>query len=235
MPSDPRVRLAMDALVHTLASPQRADEALYVLTQGAVHAIPGADHASISSRRADGTLETLAETEPLIRDLDARQYALREGPCYSTATDQSLTVTFDLGRDPRWPNYGPIAADAGIHAQLAVLLTTVNGNRTALNLYATTPHEFDQESIETAEVFASHASVAMGFVHTLKNLGQAIGSRQTIGQAVGIVMERYQIDEGRAFDFLVRTSQHSNVKLRDVAADIVTGLSSRTHLPDAPD
>jgi GAF domain-containing protein len=228
MPSHPRVRLAMDALAHTLTSPERTDQALLVLTEGAVHAIPGAGYASISQLERDGRLATVAETDPLIRVLDAHQYALREGPCYDTVTDASFSVTLDLAHDPRWPRYGPLAARAGVHAQLAVLLSTSNGDRTALNVYSAEPHDFSHESIETAEVFASHAAVAMGFVHTIKNLGVAIGTRQTIGQAVGILMERYQIDERRAFSFLVRASSHSNVKLRDVAADIVTGLNRRT-------
>lgn len=228
MPSDPRVRLAMEALAQPLNSPERAAEALDVLTRGAVQAIPGADYASLSVRRADGTLETLAPTDPVICDLDAHQYELREGPCYEAATEASFTVTFDLEQDPRWPRYGPIAGAAGIHGQLGVYLSTSGGDRVALNVYSAVPHEFSAESIEVTEVFASHASLVMGFVHTLENLGKSVGSRQTIGQAVGIVMERYQMDEARAFGFLVRTSQHANVKLRDVAADIVTGLNGRT-------
>ena len=219
----------MQKLAETLNGPSSLPDSLRVLTDGAVAAIPGADHASISVRHPDGQLETLAATHPQIETLDARQYELEEGPCYETVTDETFRVSFDLGRDGRWPRYGPIAAAAGIHAQLAALLNeNGSGRRSALNVYASNPHEFDHESIETAELFASHASVAMGFVHTVENLGRAITSRQMIGQAVGIVMERYQLDEGRAFNFLVRASQDSNVKLHTIAADIVTGLNGRT-------
>lgn len=228
MPADRRIRLAMDALAQTLTTPDDADEALMVLTVGAAGTIPGADHASISVKRPDGTLQTLAPTDPLITELDAHQYALQEGPCYEAVTRESFMVTFDLGVDPRWPRYGPIAAEAGVHAQLAIMLSSANGNAAALNVYATDPRRFNQDSIETAEVFASHTSVALGFVHTIENLGKAIGARQAIGQAVGILMERYDVDETRAFEFLVRTSQDSNVKLRHVAADIVTGVNNRT-------
>lgn len=231
MPSNPQVRLAMETLGRTLNSPHQVDTALEVLTQGAVQAIPGADHASISVRHKDGTLETVAPTDPLIRELDATQYKLQEGPCYEAATDAAFTATFDLERDPRWPRYGPIAAAAGIHGQLGVYLSTTSGDRLALNVYASEPYDFSAESIEVAEVFASHASVAMGFVHTVENLAKAVGSRQAVGQAVGIIMERYQIDEARAFDFLVRSSQQANVKLREVAADVVTGLNNRTRRP----
>jgi hypothetical protein len=228
MPSDPRVRAALDALAKTLSSPATVDQTLRVLTAGAVSAIPGASAASISVRSPDGKLETVAATSDTIDALDARQYELHEGPCYETVTSENIHVSFDLAHDPRWPNYGPMAAEMGIHAQLAVLLTDHSPRRTALNVYADAAQEFDYESIATAELFASHASVAMGFLQTVETLSSAIGTRQTIGQATGIVMERYQVDEQRAFAFLVRISKQSNVKLRDVAADFVAGLSERT-------
>lgn len=229
MPSDPHVRTIMAQLAETLNAPSSLPTALRVLTDGAVNAIPGADQASISVRHKDGHLETLAATDPLIDALDAKQYVYQEGPCYETVTHpENFLVAFDLRRDRRWPRYGTEAAEAGFHAQLAALLTeNGSGKRSALNIYSHSPHVFDQASIETAEVFAAHAAVAMGFVHTVENLSDAITSRQMIGQAVGIVMERYQLSEGRAFDFLVRVSRNSNTKVSVIAADIITGLNKR--------
>ena len=236
VPSNPDIRRAMSELAETLASPTSVPDALRVLTDGAVQAIPGADHASISVRHQDGRLETLAATDAVIVELDARQYDLQEGPCYHTVTHpEELVVTFDLGKDERWPRYGQLAAEAGIRAQLAAQLSTNGtGQRSALNVYSKSPHKFDHDSIETAEMFASHAAVAMGFVHTVENLGSSVSSRQMIGQAVGILMERYQLSESRAFAYLVRVSRDSNIKLRVVAAEIVTGLSDRNEIP-SPD
>ena len=232
VPSNPDIRRAMAQLAETLDSPTAIPDALQVLTSGAVQAIPGADHASISVLHADGSLKTLASTDPVIDALDAQQYGLQEGPCYQTVTDQeTFLVTFDLARDDRWPRYGPVAAEVGIRAQLAALLATNgSGQRSALNVYSKAPHRFDRDSIETAEMFASHAAVAMGFVHTVENLASSITSRQLIGQAVGICMERYQLSERRAFEYLVRVSRDSNIKLRTVAAEIVTGLSTRNEV-----
>lgn len=227
MPSDPRIRSAMQLLAESLGAPTALPEALRVLTEGAVEAIPGADFASISIRK-DGNLETLAATDPLIDGLDAEQYKLQEGPCYEAVTDETFLVSFDLGQDGRWPRYGPVATAVGVHAQLATLLTARGGGqRSVLNVYASAPHKFDHNSIAVAELFSSHASVAMGFVHTVQQLGGALNSRQTIGQATGIVMERYELSESRAFSFLVRVSRSSNVRLHTVAAEIVDGLSNR--------
>jgi hypothetical protein len=230
MPSDPKIRRAMEQAAAVMNNPTTLGDALGALTAGAVDAIPGADFASITTRHPDGKLETLAATDPLIERLDAQQYELREGPCYETATKEAVAVSFDMERDPRWSRYGPIAAESGVHAQMGVLIADDADVRTALNLYADQPHDFGAESVETAELFASHAAVAMGFVNTVRTLGQAVTSRQVIGQAVGIVMHRYGIDDERAFQFLVRTSQTSNVKLRDVAAEIVAGHNSRHRL-----
>ena len=219
----------MQQLAETIGSPFSLPDALNVLTAGAVDAIPGADFASISVRHSDGRLETLAATDSKVNDLDAHQYELKEGPCYqAVTTGETFLVGFDLAHDPRWPGYGPIAARFGLHAQLAALLTENGyGSRSALNVYAAQPHVFNHDSIQIAEMFASHSAVAMGFVHTVENLAAAITTRQVIGQAIGVVMERYQLDEDRAFDFLVRTSSTSNVKLRDVAAEVVMGLNNR--------
>ena len=118
---------------------------------------------------------------------------------------------------------------------MAVLVVENGAGRHALNLYAAGDHEFGPDSVELAEVFASHAAVALDVVHTVGSLSRAVATRQVIGQATGVVMERYQIDSERAFAFLTRTSQQSNVKLRDVAAQVVDGHDGRTRpKPDQP-
>jgi len=234
MPSDPRIREAMARVAAAMnGSPASLDETLLTLTRGAADAVPGADHASISLRRPDGTLETIAATDPLIDHLDARQYELQEGPCYAAVTADPLTISNDLACDPRWPSYGPIAAEAGVNAQMAVVVAGNGAGRTSLNLYAA--HQFGRDCVELAELFASHAAVALDVVHTVGSLSRAVATRQVIGQATGVVMERYQIDSERAFAFLTRTSQQTNVKLRDVAAQIVDGHDGRTRpTPDQP-
>ena len=194
---------------------------------GAVSAIPGADYASISLRRPDGTLETIAPTNPLVETLDQHQYQLHEGPCYAAAMSETFLVAFDLERDRRWPRYGPVAARNGVHGQLAVLLTENGMGRAALNIYASQPHEFTVDSIEVAELFASHAAVAIEFAWTMEHMGHAMTGRQVIGQATGVIMERYSLDADDAFNFLLRVSSQSNVKLRVVAQDIINGVNRR--------
>jgi hypothetical protein len=232
MPSDPRVRKVMADLAQTLATPTEAGDALEALTRAARDTIPGADYASISVVHDDGTLETIAPTDPLITLADQTQYELRQGPCFDAATQDDMFVAEDLANDARWPEYGPKAAALGLSAQMGVNLHRPGNGRAALNVYARRTWLF-VDAYEIADLFASQASLVLGFAHTVDHLNTALESRKAIGQAVGIVMERYAIDEDRAFDFLVRTSRDSNVKLRDIAADIVNGANRRNRLSGA--
>jgi hypothetical protein len=227
MPSDPRVRQAIADLVDSLHSAAGDDlSTLDTLTRAARDAIPGADYASICVVREDGEMETIAPTDPIVTLVDQIQAELREGPCYDAATDDAMFVAEDLRNDKRWPGYGPKAAAQGIAAQMGVDLHHPAPGRAALNFYSRRTWLF-VDAAETAEMFASHAALALGYATVTDQFQSALRSRKTIGQALGIVMERYTIDEERAFKFLTRVSQDSNVKLREVAADIVAGLNRR--------
>jgi len=234
MPSNHAVRQAMARLADTLRRPTELDETLAALTVAARDTIPGVDYASVSIVHPDGRLETKAPTDPLIAKCDLLQSELQEGPCYEAATEDGVFVSENLAEDPRWPSYGPKAAELGIGAQMGLDLhapgeTGAGGDRAALNLYARRTWLF-VDAYETAEMFASHASLVLGFARSVDHLGQALATRKTIGQALGIVMERYTIDEDRAFEFLVRVSKDSNVKLRLIAQDIVDGANRRNRL-----
>ena len=91
----------------------------------------------------------------------------------------------------------------------------------ALNLYARTPHAFTDESEQVGLLFAAHAAIAYAGVRKETQLAQALVSCDLIGQAKGILMERYKISGERAFLLLTRVSQNSNRKLHDVADELV--------------
>lgn len=119
-----------------------------------------------------------------------------------------------------------MAVSTGVRAQAAFRLFDHNDKQGALNLYSTTRGAF--ENVEDAAVlFRSQAAVAISYAHEITNLNEALETRTTIGQAVGIVMERYQLNEERAFAFLTRLSQHRNVKLRRVAEEMVAEVAER--------
>lgn len=210
----------LDTVATSLSETGDLPDTLSRITHSALDTVPGAEYVSISVRHPDDRLETLAPTSPLAEQLDELQYELREGPCYDAVTDEDVNYCSDLATDGRWPVYGPRANALGVCSQMAIRLTERGETYTGLNLYSRKPRAFDGPP-DVARLFSSHAKVALGYAHELGTLHAAVTSRQTIGEAVGIIIERYKLDQQRAFEFLIRVSQTRNVKLREVAADIV--------------
>jgi hypothetical protein len=196
--------------------PADLDQTLSNITAAAVEVLPEVKYASITVKHADDRLETFAATDPVILDIDAFQYSLREGPCYEAATDTVHLTAPNLDRDTRFPNYAPHAVSLGVHAQAGIRLFETEQSNGALNLYSDTPGSFEDFDA-LSELFAHQAAVALAYAREVGHLQTAVKSRQMIGQAVGIVMERFQLDEAHAFAFLARISSHRNIKLRLVA------------------
>jgi len=196
---------------------------LEAITHAAVEVLPHVDHSSITIRHADGQLDTYAVTDEKLVELDAHQFQLREGPCYDGATETVHSVSSDLLHDERYQQYGPIAADAGIRSQAGLRLFDHKGSTGALNLYAAKPGAFEDFAM-LERLFAHQAAVAISYSRQIDNLNEALRTRTLIGEAVGIVMARYQLEEQQAFAFLTRLSQTRNVKLREVARELVESV-----------
>jgi GAF domain-containing protein len=226
-PVAPRIAQVMADMARAMQQPGDVALSLQALTACATDTVDDADYASISVRHRDGQVETLAPTDPIALTVDHLQFELSEGPCYDAVEADSVTLSEDLARDDRWPTYGRQVAALGLRSQMGIRLACDDGWRVALNLYAHRPNAFDSETIQVAEMFADQAAVAMGFVRTVETLNKALLMRESIGQAVGIVMERYTMDIDRAFAFLIRTAQTTNMKIKDVADEIIAAANRR--------
>ena len=206
------------------AEPQRTarEAALQHLAASAARNVPGADAVSITVRRQSSSMDTLAATDPLAERADCLQYQLQEGPCYAAVTDDRFVMVNDLSAATQYPRYAPQALELGIGAQAAVQLLH-DGETAGLNLYARTAGAFDRTTVHMAELFATHAATLLGYAVQVEQLSEALQARTDIGTAVGMVMERYQLDRERAFAFLVRHSNNRNVKLRVLARQLIDG------------
>ena len=178
-------------------------------------------HAGLTVFRAGGSFETLAPTGPLVSEADQLQYQLGEGPCVEAAWESDTFVSNDLARDPRYPSWGPKAAVLGFGSLLAARLSIGGKTIGALNMYATDVREYTAEDRDTAVVLGSHAAATLMTVRERENLKEAVEGRTLIGQAQGILMERFDLDGPRAFSVLRRFSQTQNLKLRRVAEMVV--------------
>ncbi|HEU4948343.1 MAG TPA: GAF and ANTAR domain-containing protein [Kribbella sp.] len=211
----------MTEVAASLQTPMELSETLELITRAAADTIPGVDEVSVSVTTREQKIETLAPTHPLTTRADELQVAFGEGPCLEAALEEPVLACEDLAADPRWPRYGPAAAELGFGAQLAFQFRADPNIRGALNLYSWTSHGIDPEVWELGALFAGQIALAMGWARHTETLHQALATRNLIGQAIGIVMERYRLDPDRAFAFLVRTSQAGNIKVHDVAQGIV--------------
>ena len=205
----------------TLNRPRGLDDRLQTIVEVACNSVPGFDQVGIATLHKEGRVKTRAFTGDLVLRLDDIQYGLREGPC-SAALQGADTMTVSSLRDERrWPRYVPLARTAGIRSQMAVKLYLDQHALGGINFYSTSSDEVSLDAQALAQLFATHAAIALGHAHERETLNEALTTRTVIGEAVGILMERHEMNEDSAFAFLVRASSHSNIKLRTVAQELV--------------
>jgi GAF domain-containing protein len=191
------------------------------IAQRAVEVVPACDFVGITLRRRRGRPESVAVTDPVARKCDDWQYELGEGPCLSAIAEDETYLIDDVARDPRWPRWGPRAAEVGAASILSIRLADDAAALGALNLYSRKPHGWDADSVDLALVFASHAATAVSNTQLVSGLQTALQSRHLIGVAQGILKAQYDMGLETAFEVLRRYSSHTNVKLRDVAQRVV--------------
>lgn len=197
-----------------------AEKTVDLITQYAQVAA-GCDDAGIMLVHTRRRIETAAATSPRVTRSHELQRDLDEGPCLDALESGGSYLSGDVGTDERWPRWGPAAGALGIRSAMSVLLETRERRYGSLNLYADAADAFNADDLATALIFARHASIALANAHQEQGLLVAIDARKLIGQAQGILMERFDIDADRSFEVLRRYSQHHNQKLRDVAEWVV--------------
>jgi transcriptional regulator with GAF, ATPase, and Fis domain len=212
---------AIARISRAINAPNDLQSQLDVIVDVARNSMPEIDHAGVSVAHRDGTVETKAATSELVKELDQLQYSLGEGPCLHAIESDPVVVVQDARADTRWPRFMKAAVELGLRSQLGLRLYLDEQARAGLNLYSTSSNTIDPETESLAELFASHAALAMGRVRIGENLSAALASRTTIGMALGLVMERYGMDRDRAFAYLTRIASSSELKLREVAEHLV--------------
>lgn len=180
-----------------------------------------ADDAGIMRIRSRQQIETPAATTARVGEAHQLQAELDEGPCLDAITGRATYLTDDVESDHRWSRWGPAAAAIGIHSAVGVRLATRERGYGSLNIYAERKSAFTTADAEVGELLAAHATAAFAAAERAEGLATALESRTTIGQAQGILMQKFDIDSDAAFQFLRRISQHENQRLVAVAEAIV--------------
>lgn len=228
----PDVARRLGELSRELAGHHGGTDTMDAVVEAAVAVIPGAEHASISvTDKGQRNGRTLAATSRLSRLVDQAQYDTRSGPCLDTLYEHVTVVVHDMSTESRWPDFARSALAQGVLSMLSVQLYVADDDLGALNLASTRRHAFTDESEPVAGAFAAHAAVAVAAAQEIEGLRRAVDSRDVIGQAKGILMERHSLTGPVAFSVLVRYSRDTNVKLVEVAAEVVR-TSRRAAPPD---
>jgi len=220
---------AFARLAHELSRLSTVDQTAAQIVAFGMETV-GTQFAGITMIRGRGRFETVGPSAPVVTRADHRQYELREGPCVDASTTSRTVMSADLASDARWPRWGPAAVQLGFRSILSAELHAGGERIGALNLYGSRTRQFTDEDVDVAQLFASHAAAALAAVRLREGLQNALYSRTVIGQAQGILMERFDVDADRAFAVLRRYSQDENIKLTDVARRLV----ATTELPAPP-
>jgi hypothetical protein len=193
--------------------------------------VPECDHASLMIRR-DGAFSTVGVSDPIARKVDALELALQSGPCIDAIEKKTAQLESDLTVGDRWPALSArVVAETPVRGAISVRLPIDRNKAGALNLFSDRRDAFDHAALQRALVVAAFATVAANAAahgEDVATLRRGLISNRAIGKAIGMLMVRNEVSDEDAFEILRRISQATNVKLADVAADVV----ERGALPD---
>lgn len=162
-------------------------------------------------------VQTLAATSDLVKTDVHAHLSTGESPSIDVINKSQPAISFDTAKDRTYPRWGRFVAEYGLRSVLSVPLATADHVYGSLNFYGVTINAFCQSDLNQVSLFARQAALAWDAVHKRTNLQLAVATHEIVGQAQGVLMERFEIDADRAFDYLRRQSEHRNIKLRKVA------------------
>jgi hypothetical protein len=192
--------------------------------------VPGCDHASLMINR-DGACNTAAVSDSVARKIDKLELALGSGPCLDAFEEETTQIASDLTAGDRWPEFAArVVAETRVRGALSIRVPVDRAKVGALNLFSDSANAFDTKSIQRAMVLAAFATVATNAAahgEDAAGLRRGLARNREIGKAVGMLMLLNEISGDEAFDILRRTSQDTNVKVVDVAAEFLRSHSAQ--------
>ncbi|MFI5695871.1 GAF and ANTAR domain-containing protein [Kribbella sp. NPDC051586] len=195
------------------------EETIDAVVQFALQALD-CSHAGVALYTRGGQPEIPAVTDPVVAEIYKFQLGSQDGPLMAAMQERTPILVRDTACDERWPEWSLLVGSLGVRSVLDVPLML---GRTVgvLGLYSRYPDGFSADDEAIAHILARHASVAVGTAREEATMAAAVDARKLVGQAMGILMERFDVDGDRAFAILKRYSQDTNTKLRDVAQKLV--------------
>jgi transcriptional regulator with GAF, ATPase, and Fis domain len=218
MQGEDELAAVLSEFARSVEQERDAHATLVEVVRAAIELVPGCDEASISVVLGRRKMRSEAASGDLARDVDALQERFGEGPCLDAAYEHATVRLSDMATEQRWPQFTKAALQRGVASMLSFQLYVDGDNLGALNLFSRKADAFTDESEHVGLMLAAHAAVAYSAALEKDRMARGLLTQQAIGQAQGILMERYKITGDQAFTVLVRASQRGNVKLRELAA-----------------
>jgi GAF domain-containing protein len=217
-----------------LLSEETVATAVRLVTSLATETVPGTAGAGITLLDAEGRPTSRGSSNDVVEQADRLQYELGEGPCLTAWRHRSVIRVDDVAEDTRFPRWSAAVRPLGLGSSLSTPLVAGDVSLGALKVYSGKPHNFGPQAEHLLTLFAAQAAILLANVQSYEQarqlsdqLREALRSRDVIGQAKGILMEREGVDDQRAFARLVAISRNSNRKLRDVAREVVRSVAER--------
>jgi GAF domain-containing protein len=219
-PAEPFAADAFAQLATELHDAPGIEETVDAVVQFALQA-ENCTYAGVALAVRGGRAEIGAVTDPVVEALYQVQIEADEGPMITALTERRTVYVPDTAAETRWPDWQRQVTGAGIGSVLHVPMSAGERSLGVLSLFNTRPDAFDTDDEAIAHILARYASIAVASARHEETMAQAVDARKLVGQAMGILMERFAVDDDRAFAILKRYSQDTNTKLRDVAQQLV--------------
>lgn len=214
------------------------DEVLEVIASTASRLLPPVDHVSISLVRHHRSGRVLRERTIATDDLSwlfaDTQWEDGAGPGIDAIVSRAVVTVEDVVAEPRWPQLMDVVrARTPIRSSLCVAMTAADRDIGIIVMHSEQPHAFDPASVAIAQRLGVHAAIAVSTARRDEQFSQALASRDVIGQAKGMIMERFGVDADRAFSMLATLSQESNTPVAQVSRKLVGAVSPTVSRPGA--
>lgn len=213
-----------------LLTHETVDEAVFALAQALKEAIPGTLGAGVSLMDTRGRRTSTASTDPDILRADQLQYDLGQGPCLTAWAQQTTVIVEDCRTDHRWPAWSRAVTDLPLRSVISTPLSTRDGAIGALKVYSPLPNGFDTKAIRLIELLARPAALMLANTQARDNAQRlsdgligALGARDAVGTATGIVMERLHISRDQALATLMGAARRKNEPLHELSQEIIRG------------
>ncbi|MFI7062528.1 GAF and ANTAR domain-containing protein [Kribbella sp. NPDC050124] len=192
------------------------------------------DHAGIALQDADGVITIGTVSSDVARELYALQIGHGDGPMIAAMQHGVVLHIPNSAAETRWPAWSRAAVAAGVGSVVHLALQAGNSTLGALSLSKQAYDGFSADDLAIAHVLARHAAIAVATAQRREVMTTKVDARKLVGQAMGILMERHDLDADRAFAVLRRYAEEYDLKLQQVAEQVVAGRRFTRPKPSAP-